>query len=121
MRKLFKFLPFIFSLFILISCGVDIKKPKTLKSEESLTGPTCACDSSYSPVCGSNNVDYENSCIASCFSATVSKQGHCSCSSTRMVCGDDGNSYNECVAQDMLTEGTLNKIVKFSDCSSTSL
>lgn len=121
MSKVIKILPLILSLFVFVSCGNDLKKPKALVKEDSssLTGPSCACNVTYSPVCGSNNVDYDNSCIAACFSATVSKQGHCSCSNSRKVCGDDGVTYGECVAQDMLVDGTLTRITKFADCSAT--
>ncbi|MBY0415233.1 MAG: hypothetical protein K2Q18_13765 [Bdellovibrionales bacterium] len=120
MSKIFKFLPFILTLFILVSCGADLKKAKALQKEEAaLTGPECACNTAYSPVCGSNSVDYDNSCIAACFKATVAKQGHCSCNNSRKVCGDDGNTWGECEAQDMLAAGTLTRIVKFADCSAT--
>jgi hypothetical protein len=110
----------IFSFILLASCGADLnKKPKALPVENAL-GTQCSCNTTYSPVCGSDGRDYDNICMATCFKATEVKQGSCDClKNNKDVCGDDGNTYKECVAQDMIAAGTLSKIVKFADCAAT--
>jgi hypothetical protein len=117
MNRIFYIFSF-FTLIILASCGAEIKSAKLSSSQNYLTSE-CACDSTYSPVCGSDGKNYDNTCVAACFKATAAKQGSCTCSSTKTVCGDDGNNYTECDAQDLIAKGnqSITKIVKFADCS----
>jgi hypothetical protein len=121
MNKILKFLHSfgLLTMFLLASCGADLNKNKKPLPVESPLVTQCACASIYEPICGSNNVSYDNVCIATCFGATQVKQGSCKCSADLDVCGDDGVTYKECVAQDMIAKGTLTKIVKFADCSAS--
>ena len=118
--KIFHLFSFL-TLLVLASCGAEIKSAKLTSSSSNFLGTQCACNSTYSPICGSDGKDYENTCIATCFKATEVKQGSCNCSNTKTVCGDDGNPYTECDAQDLIAKGnqTITKIVKFADCSAT--
>lgn len=118
MNRIFKLLHFIFflSLLVLVSCGAEIKTSK-MGSSENFLSTQCGCTATYSPICGTNGKDYENACIASCFKVAELKQGSCSCDKKLMVCGDDGVTYNECDAQDLISKNAITKIVKFADCS----
>lgn len=76
------------------------------------------------PVCGYNNVTYDNLCQATChYGAEANKfaQGRCVCSSSGPVCGDDNKTYeSECDAQAAIRNGYMKKIVKYADCSAAS-
>lgn len=112
---------FIFSLFFLIaSCGSDNLTGTKKSASSGLTtdSSTCACAATYSPVCGSNNITYDNSCIASCHKVTQTIQGNCICT-YKPVCGDDGQTYTECDAQRAIRNGYIKSIVKFTDCRAT--
>lgn len=108
-----------FALLLLVSCGADLTSPKSTSGQNTLNGAQCGCTASYMPVCGVNNITYDNSCIASCYQVTQTTQGNCICSE-RPVCGDDGATYTECEAQAAIRNGTIKKIVKFVDCSAAS-
>lgn len=100
---------------LLTSCGADKLKPTkaTGSMGQSLTGKTCACNSSSVPVCGSDGLDYDNSCISQCFGVTIKETGHCNCENySIMVCGADGKDYTECEAKEKKIE-----IVKYVPCS----
>jgi hypothetical protein len=121
MSKISKFLHSFFFLTILVlaSCGADFNKNKKPLPVESPLTAQCSCAMTYEPICGSNGVTYDNVCIAGCFNATQVKQGSCTCSPTKDVCGDDGVTYKECDAQDLIAKGMLTKITSFADCSVT--
>ncbi|TDP53993.1 Kazal-type serine protease inhibitor-like protein [Bacteriovorax stolpii] len=108
------------TLLVLASCGSD-KMQGASTGSNSLTGGQCACNSSYSPVCGYNNVTYDNLCQAKCYygdEANKFAQGSCNCSDSGPVCGDDNKTYiNECEAQAAIRNGFMKRIVKFSDCN----
>ncbi|NOT79242.1 MAG: hypothetical protein HOP07_09620 [Bacteriovoracaceae bacterium] len=109
------------TLFTLASCGGDLSlgSKSNTSSQSSLTGKECGCTASYMPVCGVNNITYDNICIANCYGVSQTVQGNCICSS-RPVCGSDGNTYTECDAQSAIRKGYINSIVKFADCRSGS-
>lgn len=122
MKKVFSYSHFFLSVFFLCltSCGSDnALSGKGASGQNSLgAGGSCACASSYSPVCGANDITYDNLCIANCFGVTQTSQGNCICSELP-VCGDNGVTYTECEAQAAIRNGRINRIVKFSDCRST--
>lgn len=100
------------TLLILSSCGSD--KETDSKSVNSFNG-SCSFTSEYSPVCGANNITYDNISIAKCYNVTYTTPGNCICSA-RYVCGDNGVTYEECDAQDAYRQGFIKKIVKYSSC-----
>lgn len=101
------------------SCGADpIKKASMTNSLVNGSGTNqCSCNSTYMPVCDSNKNNFENQCLAECMGKTPTTPGHCQCSSTLMVCGSDGVTYNECDA----IHNTNITIVKFIACNLTPL
>ena len=102
-----------------MSCGSDNNlMGKGSSSSTSTLSGECKFDSSYSPVCGSNNITYDNISIATCKGATLTSQGNCLCSE-RPVCGDNGVTYTECDAQAAIRSGEIRKITKFVGCNST--
>jgi len=105
-------------LLLITSCGDTFNTSKD-SSSSSLTSGQCGCTASYMPVCGINNITYDNICIANCFKVTQTVQGNCICSN-RPVCGDDGNTYTECDAQSAIRNGYISRIVKYADCRSGS-
>ena len=117
--KLFLFIVFIS---LLTSCGQDklTTKPGSNVSNLNSSSQACQCTSDNAPVCGLvNNVkkDFDNSCVANCFSATTITAGHCDCSkNSTMVCGADGKDYTECDAKNMGIQ-----IVKYVPCAATPL
>lgn len=122
MKILIKILSFILLTILLASCGADKLKPKPNSSVSNLNSASqvCQCTSESNPVCGVvNNIkkDFDNSCVANCFSALSITAGHCDCSQNPiMVCGSDGRDYTECDAKNLGI-----KIVKFVPCSATPL
>lgn len=108
------------ALTLLTSCGADKlnTKPGSSVSNLNSSSQVCQCTSENSPVCGIvNNAkkDFDNVCVANCFSATSITAGHCDCSQNPiMVCGSDGRDYSECDARNLGI-----KIVKFVPCSAT--
>lgn len=118
MKKFSILLTFIFLgiLTTIASCGGDLNPGS---KSNSLTNKECNFVSSYMPVCGANNITYENISLANCHGVTQTVQGNCICSS-RPVCGNDGNTYAECDAQSAIRKGYITSIVKFSDCRSGS-
>ncbi len=118
-RTLSLFRLIIFSaLFVITSCGSDnmTKSKQSTSSGLTSNGGNCACAATYSPVCGVNNITYDNSCIASCHNVTQTVQGNCICT-YKPVCGDDGRTYTECDAQRAIRNGYIKSIVKFADCN----
>lgn len=112
-RKLFSFT---FLFFMISSCGADRLKKMTNTSNLSNLGESCSCVASYSPVCGDNKDEFENSCLAQCHGARVITPGHCICSNTQIVCGIDNIEYTECEAREANIE-----IKKFVPCGSSEL
>jgi hypothetical protein len=113
--RYFKFILLLFFIFLLCSCGADKLKGPTSTSQSRLdyANQQCQCTSSGAPVCGSDNRDYDNSCINQCFGVTVKNIGHCNCAANQiLVCGKDGNDYTECEAKNLGIE-----IVKFTPCA----
>lgn len=112
----------LFISFIISACGADkLKNTQLVNSLASSTtdGETvsCLCTSDYSPVCGADKKDYDNACLAKCIGKnTIYKAGHCVCSNSRIVCGDDGRDYAEC---DALAAKV--KIVDYISCTNSSL
>jgi hypothetical protein len=110
----------LYSFLLLISaCGADkLKTTKVTNAvEQNLTGKTCACNSSHEPVCGTDGLEYDNSCISQCFGVTVKEVGHCNCANNSIkVCGADGVDYTECEAKEKKIQ-----IVKFIPCSSVEM
>ena len=111
------------TLLILSSCGKDNQTSapasKTTATQNTLSGDTCGCTATYSPVCGVNNITYDNVCIATCYKVTHTSQGNCICTQ-RPVCGDNGETYTECEAQAAIRNGEIKKIIKFADCKAAS-
>lgn len=107
------------ALLILSACGKDQTTTGTSTAQNALNGGACSCTATYSPVCGANDITYDNICIANCYKVTQTVQGNCICTE-RPVCGDNGVTYTECNAQDAIRRGYIKKIVKFSDCKSAS-
>jgi hypothetical protein len=106
-------------LFLLSACGKEMSKPltSTTQTESTLKLAQCNCDSSYSPVCGSDKKNYDNKCIAQCFGLSVNKSGHCDCSTNQtLVCGKDGLDHTECDAIAAQVE-----IVKYIPCAASEL
>lgn len=104
------------TLVILSSCGKDNSAsvvPGT--TSVSTLNETCSFTSEYSPVCGINNITYDNISIAKCYNVTRTSPGNCICSD-RPVCGDNGVTYTECDAQEAYLHGKIKRIVKFTDC-----
>ncbi len=109
---------------VLSSCGSDKMQSATTPSgSNNLTGE-CACAATYMPVCGYNNITYDNLCQAKCYvgeEANKFAQGRCNCSSSGPVCGDDNKTYeSECDAQAAIRNGYMKKIVKYADCKAAS-
>lgn len=104
------------TLLILSSCGKDETTIGASSAQSALNGE-CVMTSEYSPVCGANDITYDNISIARCYKVTQTVQGNCICTE-RPVCGDDGVTYSECRAQDNIRNGTLKRIIKFADCRS---
>ncbi|MEA9354822.1 Kazal-type serine protease inhibitor domain-containing protein [Bacteriovorax sp. PP10] len=102
------------TLVILSSCGKD-NSTSTAGSSVSTFNGECSFTSEYSPVCGVNNITYDNISIAKCYNVTQTSPGNCICSE-RPVCGDNGVTYTECDAQDAYRQGKIKRIVKFTDC-----
>ncbi len=116
----------IFSFFLLslliTSCGADKLKESTKPAKAiSALGAQCSCDSTYSPVCGSNGLTYENICSANCYKVYETAQGNCECSESLMVCGDNGQTYTECDAREALLLQSIRKITKFAPCGAATL
>ncbi len=112
---------FLLSIFI-ASCGADkLKQSYTPAKAISALGSQCSCDSTYSPVCGSNGLTYENICAANCYKIYEIAPGNCECSESLMVCGDDGRSHTECAARDKLLSGEITKITKFAPCGAATM
>jgi hypothetical protein len=105
------------TLLLLTACGKDNNTSGTSSGTSSLVGGSCSCTATYSPVCGANDITYDNICIANCYKVTETLQGNCICTE-RPVCGDNGRTYTECDAQAAIRNGQIKKIVKFSDCRS---
>ncbi len=105
------------SLLTIASCGSDnsLSGKSTTSGSNSLTGGNCAATATYSPVCGSNSITYDNIEIAKCYGVTQTVQGNCICTE-KPVCGDDGKTYTECEAQAAIRNGFIKKITKFADC-----
>ena len=40
-------------------------------------GKQCACPEIYAPVCGCDNITYENDCTANCVGVEIVSQGKC--------------------------------------------
>ena len=63
----------------------------------------CSCQYKFSPVCGTDNITYQNQCIALCAGVLVSAQNACQrpCGCTAVskpVCSTDSETFqNECV------------------------
>lgn len=110
------------TLLILSSCGKnEMSQPKAPnQSALNNNGGACSCDTTYLPVCGVNNITYDNACIASCYKVTKISQGNCICTE-RPVCADDGKTYTECYAQTLLRYGTIKKIVSYGSCGTPTL
>ncbi len=109
---------FLFTI-ILSSCGADKLKPLVVSSQSNLNsnGASCSCTSVHSPVCGADNKNYNNSCIAQCFGTTVKKAGMCDCNANGIsVCGSDGLDHTQCEAE---AQGI--SIVKFIPCAATEI
>ena len=104
------------TLVILSSCGKDNSTSSTSSTQNALAGE-CTMTSEYSPVCGVNNITYDNISIAKCYKVTQTVQGNCICTE-RPVCGDNGVTYSECDAQAAIRNGYIKRITKFSDCNS---
>lgn len=84
-------------------CGVpDYKAPKEKK--------TCQCSFRFSPVCATDFVTYQDSCVMKCAGARFKNEGSClrkcGCSNiNKPVCGIDRKTYkNEC---ELKCEGVL--------------
>ena len=58
-----------FSVLAISSCD----KTSNCKSN----GKDCACYSLYAPVCGCDNITYENDCRANCVDIEIVSQGKC--------------------------------------------
>ena len=107
----------IFSLILLFcSCGADkLNQNSTKNSVIALTGDNgtqCSCSTDASQlVCGADGKVYSNSCIATCMGQKTTTPGHCQCEGFK-VCGEDGNTYDECVAKN---SGV--KIAKYLACN----
>jgi hypothetical protein len=110
---------FIYS-FLLVSCGANKMKSEAVIRAVGVNGLACSCISNYMPVCsvdGPNKGNtYDNLCIANCMGATQTSAGHCSCSSSLMVCVDNATTIDECTA---LKNGS--NITKFIPCDKTPL
>ncbi|MGZ3807437.1 MAG: Kazal-type serine protease inhibitor domain-containing protein [Bacteriovorax sp.] len=106
------------SLFLQCSCGADKLKSKNGSVTSGLSSvQQCTCSSAYSPVCGADGKDYENSCLAQCFKTTVKSTGHCHCeTNTIKVCGADGQDHTECEAKAQSID-----IVKYIPCAATEI
>lgn len=120
MERTSKFLHlFILStLLAMTSCGSDNSLgDKSTSSSSTLIGGKCAANASYSPVCGANDITYDNADIAKCYGVTQTVQGNCICTQ-KPVCGDNGVTYTECEAQAAIRNSEIRRIVKFVDCRS---
>lgn len=49
------------------------------ESECKVTNEECICNAIYDPVCGTNDIDYENPCEASCAGVDIGCTGRCPC------------------------------------------
>lgn len=58
-----------FTLTAITACTNDECK-ESLKSD-------CICDYNYDPVCGCNNITYDNACFAECHDITIYTKGRC--------------------------------------------
>ncbi len=92
-------------------------------------GEECVCSTLIEPVCGSNGITYQNSCLAECDGITeftpgacdVPEPAECDCPTTiEPVCGVDGITYqNSCLAEcEGITyfDGTCETIFGACDC-----
>ncbi len=115
-----------FALFVLTllitACGPDtLKQSGGPGNAISALGGQCSCDSTYSPVCGSNGLTYENVCTANCYKIYETSPGNCECSESLLVCGDDKLTVTECTARNKLLSGQITKIVKFAPCGAATM
>lgn len=86
-----------FGLVVLSSCGQDPSLTRSKKSDSvdrlsaSASGSImpCGCSEQYDPVCGQNNVQFTNACVANCYGVNYSL-GFCQGGTTSFCNSDSG-------------------------------